>query len=38
MRRTLLAIALFGFLPVGPFAESQDFVKRDADGLEKSCI
>ena len=35
MRRILLAIALFGILPVGPFAESQDFVKRDADGLEK---
>ena len=35
MRRTLLAIALFGLLPVGPFAESQDFLKRDADGLEK---
>jgi len=35
MRRTLLAIALLGSLPVGPFAESQDFVKRDADGLEK---
>jgi len=35
MRRTLFAIALFGLLPVGPFAESQDFVKRDADGLEK---
>ena len=35
MRRTLLAIALCGVLPVGPLAESQDFLKRDADGLEK---
>ena len=35
MRRILLAIALFGILPAGPLAAAQDFVKRDADGLEK---
>lgn len=35
MRRILLAVALCGFMPSGPFADAQDFTKRDADGLEK---
>lgn len=35
MRRILLAVALCGFMPSGPFADAQDFTQRDADGLEK---
>jgi hypothetical protein len=35
MRRTFLEIALCGVLPAGLITASQDFVKRDADGLEK---